>query len=175
MQAHASLANLWCPRSRQTTQKSPQTIYNHLTSKIERIADGDESLSVGTSCFEKHGTGLFANPRSEAPEIEPLPAHTSHRCRNEIVHVHGSDGSMHLTLHPADSRAVLEAGWGERHPLSRGGRFERFVPVDFVMVYAPRDEEEVEMVVRVILAARWFVGGKKGKVEAERGCVGEFD
>ena len=72
---------------------------------------------------------------------------------------------MHLTLHPADSRAVLEAGWGERHPLSRGGAFERFVPENFVMVYAPRDEEEIEMVVRLILAARWFVSGKAGVAE----------
>lgn len=83
---------------------------------------------------------------------------------------------MHLVLHPADSRAVLEAGWGERHPLSRGGSFERFVPVDFVMVYAPRDEQEVEMVVRIILAARWFVGGAEGSVEdAERFVVDEMD
>lgn len=45
-----------------------------------------------------------------------------------------TDGSLHLTLHPKDVKLVLERGWGQRHPLARGGFFERFVPVGFVMV-----------------------------------------
>ena len=64
-----------------------------------------------------------------------------------------------MTVHPADAKIVLEAGWGERHPLSRGGRFERFVPAGFVMIYAPRDEADIETVMRIIEAATWFVGG----------------
>lgn len=80
---------------------------------------------------------------------------------------------MHLTLHPADARFVLEGGWGERHPLSRGGRFERFVPVDFVMVYAPREKGEVDVVMRIVRAAGWFVGGMKG--EGERRMRGGVD
>ncbi|KAK5167994.1 uncharacterized protein LTR77_006561 [Saxophila tyrrhenica] len=151
---------------RQTTQKAPQAMFQRLASEIERMAAADDTLSIGTSCFEKHGTGLFLASTSPS-RTGDLIAHTTHRCKHEIVHAHASDGSLHLTLHPADSRAVLEAGWGERHPLSRGGRFERFVPVDFVMIYAPRDSEEVEMVLRIISGARWFVGGKTGPVELE--------
>ena len=66
---------------------------------------------------------------------------------------------MHLVLPPADLRVVLERGWGERHPLARGGWFERFVPEGFVMVYAPRDAWEVEVVMRITKAAAGYVRG----------------
>lgn len=77
---------------------------------------------------------------------------------------------MHLTLPPADLKAVLEAGWGERHPLSRGGWFERFVPAGFVMVYAPRDEGEVEVVIEVVRAAGWYVRGGGIGASTEKGA-----
>lgn len=66
---------------------------------------------------------------------------------------------MHLTLHPADAKAAVEKGWAEMHPLARGGWFEQFVPAGFLMVYAPRDEAEVEVVMRIVRAAAWWVGG----------------
>jgi hypothetical protein len=65
-----------------------------------------------------------------------------------------------MTLHPQDARIVLERGWGERHPLARGGWLSRFVPIGFVMVYAPRDAEELEAVMEIIRAAIWWVGGQ---------------
>lgn len=64
-----------------------------------------------------------------------------------------------MTLHPADAKLVIENGWGERHPLARGGWFRRFVPREFVLVYAPRGEGEVEIVVRVVAAGVWWVSG----------------
>ena len=140
---------------RQTTQRAPQVIYDKLAQAIESMGHKHDDMEIGTSCFEKHGTGLF----SLAP--------AKRTCRGEICHAHASDGSMHMTLHPGDTRTVLEAGWAERHPIARGGWFERFVPVGFVMVYAPRDEREVEIVMRVVEAAAWFVGGGDGRVERE--------
>lgn len=60
---------------------------------------------------------------------------------------------MHAVLAPADSTLVLEAGWGERHPLSHGVWFERFIPADFVMVYPPLDDGELAVVLEIIRAA----------------------
>jgi len=54
---------------------------------------------------------------------------------------------------------VILRGWGERHPLSSGGWLARFVPQGFVMVYAPRTEEEVLITRKIIAAAAWWVGG----------------
>ena len=67
---------------------------------------------------------------------------------------------MHLTLHPADAALVIERGWGERHPLSDGGLFgEVWVPRGFVMVYAPRWEGEVGVLMEIVRAGVWWVGG----------------
>ncbi|EMD01005.1 hypothetical protein BAUCODRAFT_53431, partial [Baudoinia panamericana UAMH 10762] len=130
---------------RQITQKASEAVYERLAAGIEKLSN--PKLVVGTSCFEKYSTGLFS--------VSPA----KRTCKGEVCHSHPSDGSMHLTLHPADASIVLKAGWGERHPLARGGWFEQFVPAGFVMIYAPRDEKEVEVVLSIVKAAAWFVGG----------------
>jgi hypothetical protein len=88
-------------------------------------------LGTARSCFEKHGLGLFAR--------HPV----NKTCQGEIFHVHPSDHSMHMNLHPDDIKEVLEKGWGQRHPLARKGWWflgAMPVPEDFVMIYAPRGE-----------------------------------
>jgi hypothetical protein len=81
-----------------------------------------------------------------------------------------------MTLHPADAKVVLEAGWGEKHPLARGGWFEMFVPKGFVMVYAPGGEEEVEVLVRIVEAGAWFVDfGKKDGADSCSDITAEED
>lgn len=109
--------------------------------------DPRNQLAERTSCFEKHSSGLFTS----------IPI--TRTCGGEICHVHPSDGSLHLTLHPSDARLMLERGWGERHPLARGGWCRRFVPKEFVLVYAPRTEEEVEVVMGIVAASVWWVSG----------------
>ncbi|KAF2202959.1 hypothetical protein GQ43DRAFT_461970 [Delitschia confertaspora ATCC 74209] len=133
---------------RQQTEKSSPEIYKLLSQRIvELTKDPRNALIERTSCFEKHSTGLFSS--------DPI----THTCGGEITHAHPSDGSMHLVLHPADAKVLIEAGWAERHPLARGGWFRRFVPREFVMVYAPRNEDEVGIVVNIIAAAVWWVSG----------------
>lgn len=67
-----------------------------------------------------------------------------------------------MTLHPDDIRVLLQAGWGERHPLARGDWIRRLssVPPEFVMVYAPRDKGEVDVVMTIVRAAVWWVNGR---------------
>lgn len=136
---------------RQIDQRPGKETFLKLAAGIEQMACGNnQDLAIGTSCFEKHGTGLF----SKAP--------TTKTCRGEIVHLHGLDGSMHLTLHPSDAKIVIDAGWGERHPLA--GVFKRRflpqLPVGFIMLYAPQHDDEIEIVLRVVSAAASFVNGK---------------
>lgn len=95
----------------------------------------------------RHGTGLFS--------VSPV----MRTCNGEVCHAHPIDGSLHMTLHPADAKVVLEAGWGERHPLARGGWFERFVPRGFVLIYSPSSEADLQVVSQIIKAAIWHVGG----------------
>ncbi|KEQ99336.1 hypothetical protein AUEXF2481DRAFT_35239 [Aureobasidium subglaciale EXF-2481] len=136
---------------RQINQRPSREMHEKLVDALHDIADANVHLLEGTSCFEKHGTGLF----SENPQRRT--------CGGEICHTHLSDGSMHLTLHPADAKVMLEAGWGERHPLARGGWLERFVPGGFVMIYAPRDDDELDVVLEIVRVAAWYVGGEEIK------------
>ena len=127
---------------RQVTQKGTDESYAMLVAAIDRLEDSSEDLRVATSCFEKHSSGLFVN--------DPV----KETCAGEACHTHPSDGgSMHLTLHPSDVKVVLDAGWGERHPLAHGGWFERFVPEGFVLIYAPRDAAELRTVMEIVGAA----------------------
>ncbi|KAF2460908.1 hypothetical protein BDY21DRAFT_333788 [Lineolata rhizophorae] len=148
---------------RQMTQRGPPNIFNALAMRLQALAAYERNgLALGTSCFEKHSTGLFC--------VSPV----LRTCAGEVCHAHGSDGSLHLTLHPADAAAVLASGWGERHPLAKGGWLSRFVPAGFIMVYAPRDEVELEVVMQIILASAWWVGGRiprpagEGAVESRK-------
>jgi len=71
----------------------------------------------------------------------------------EFVHVHPpEDGSFHMILAPDDCGTVLAHGWGELHPMAAAGRFHPHA----VMVYAPRDEAEIETVLAIVSAARRF-------------------
>ncbi|KAF2856095.1 hypothetical protein T440DRAFT_513185 [Plenodomus tracheiphilus IPT5] len=133
---------------RQQTQKSNGKVYARLMEKIKGLAaDSENQLVERTSCFEKHSSGLFTT----------VPI--TRTCGGEICHAHPSDGSMHMTMHPADANLIMRMGWGERHPLARGGWCRRFVPREFMLVYAPRDEGEVEIVSRMIAAGVWWASG----------------
>ncbi|KAF2032010.1 hypothetical protein EK21DRAFT_99331 [Setomelanomma holmii] len=133
---------------RQQTQKSDGKIYKLLVTRLRALAqDPRNRLVERTSCFEKHSSGLFTS----------IPI--TRTCGGEICHAHPSDGSLHLTLHPSDAKLVLENHWGERHPLARGGWCRRFVPREFMLIYAPRDEREVDVVMRIVAASIWWVSG----------------
>jgi Family of unknown function (DUF5519) len=139
---------------RQRTQHAPPQAFSALRMSIESLARTHPRLISRTSCLEKHGPGLFVLPGGAWGEQTARL-----RCGGEVCHAHPSDGSLHLTLHPADEAAVLAAGWGELHPLARGGWLTRFVPSRFMMVYAPRDEDELRVVLGIVKAAVWWVGG----------------
>ncbi|KAL2006062.1 hypothetical protein VTN00DRAFT_9716 [Thermoascus crustaceus] len=145
---------------RQMTQRGDPAMYEALSASIRNLAQSHpDRLFLGTSCFEKHSTGIFSDP---AFRNRPT-------CNGEVCHAHPSDGSMHLTLHPADVKVVIERGWGERHPLARESWWWRakFVPPGFVMVYAPRDEKELRCVMEIIRAAAWWVSGTELRRDIE--------
>ncbi|KAI0853371.1 hypothetical protein F5Y00DRAFT_224525 [Daldinia vernicosa] len=78
----------------------------------------------------------------------------------EFAHVHG-EGSVHVTLSPADAAAAIEAGWAERFGLA-GWWGSRVVPWGFVMVYAPRDEGEFAVFRELVLAGARYVAEGAG-------------
>jgi Family of unknown function (DUF5519) len=84
----------------------------------------------------------------------------------EICHAHPNGGSMHLNMHPADVKTVVEAGWGERHPFAHENWWWNLicqVPARFTLLYGPRDEKELEVMKDVIKAAAWWMSGVDSK------------
>ncbi|KAL4742880.1 hypothetical protein BDV11DRAFT_150476 [Aspergillus similis] len=158
---------------RQITQKPGPVMYDALASEIHRLAlEHPNTLYTATSCFEKHSTGIFyrlptimtaAASSSKSPKTASSTHNHRITCNGEVCHSHPSDGSLHLTLHPADVKLVLERGWAQRHPLARDSLWwvTKLVPPGFVMIYAPRNEDELKVVVEIIRAATWWVGGNE--------------
>ncbi len=74
----------------------------------------------------------------------------------EFAHLHPPyDGSLHLSL-PAEAAADLETrGWGELHPLAHMG----VMPPTALMVFGPRDAEELEVVWTIVQASHAFARG----------------
>jgi hypothetical protein len=74
----------------------------------------------------------------------------------EFAHLHpGRDQSLHAAL-PADvARAAIEAGWAELHPVAMRG----LIPPNTVMLYAPRDVKELDVIYGLVLESYRFAGG----------------
>jgi hypothetical protein len=72
----------------------------------------------------------------------------------EFAHLH-PDGSLHLTLSRELGDEVVVQGWGEVH-VDAGAR--RGSPI-FMMIYAPRDEDELEAVWRIFRLSYEFALG----------------
>lgn len=68
----------------------------------------------------------------------------------EFAHLHPApDFSVHTVLPRELVAEAIEAGWAEPHPLAGRGP----IPGDIVMLYAPRDETELEVVTGLVSAA----------------------
>ncbi len=72
----------------------------------------------------------------------------------EFAHVH-PDGSLHLSLPPDRAREAVAAGWAELHPMARRSGNE-----SLVLLYTPRDFEELEVVLSLITDAWCWVTGR---------------
>lgn len=139
---------------RQLNQHGSLDAYTRLRAALENLCQKHPKMLVtGTSCLEKHGFALFAR-------------HPLNVCGNgEIVHIHTSDRSMHLNLHPDDIGEILKKGWGQRHPMAWKGWWVRApLPTTFTMIYAPRDGNDLPNVCKIIESAIWYVIAEKVEI-----------
>ncbi|MFB9466604.1 luciferase domain-containing protein [Streptomyces cinereospinus] len=100
-------------------------------------------LTTRRSVLEGHCDAMALRDHATAP----VDLRTT---QGEIAHVHPGDGSLHMILAASDARAVIEGAWGERHPLA--GVVPQ-LPSTYLLVYPPRDEEELKIVTGILEAA----------------------
>ena len=75
----------------------------------------------------------------------------------EFAHLHPSpDRSLHMALPPDVVRTAIEQGWAELHPVAAQG----LIPATAVMVYAPRNAEEANIVARLVETSWRFARGE---------------
>ncbi|NUR26013.1 MAG: phospholipase [Catenulispora sp.] len=72
-----------------------------------------------------------------------------HPSRDEFGHIHRA-GFLHLTVPRPWVAPLIEAGWAEPHPITRRPEW----PETIVMLYAPRDEDELA-VAKAVLRLSW--------------------
>ncbi|KAJ6607404.1 hypothetical protein B0H10DRAFT_2227936 [Mycena sp. CBHHK59/15] len=112
----------------------------------EHAAANPTLIQVVTSPHEKWNSGMVIHTDIPSPHKE------ADQAWREIAHVHPIDHSLHAVLSPADCKTVIELGWAERHPLSGVSRVFP-LPKNYLLVYAPRDEEELQVVERILVAS----------------------
>ncbi len=65
-------------------------------------------------------------------------------------------GSLHVVVPPQLAEDAVSTGWAEIHPVARRG----LIPMNIVMLYAPRNNTELEVVIDLLRAAHRFALGE---------------
>jgi hypothetical protein len=74
----------------------------------------------------------------------------------EFAHIHPMpDASLHAALRPEVAQEAISKGWAEQHPVARMG----YIPQNVVMIYAPRDLQEIEVVAGLVVEAYRYASG----------------
>ena len=74
----------------------------------------------------------------------------------EFAHIHPMpDGSLHAALPPEVAEEAISKGWAEQHPMATMG----YIPQNVVMIYAPRDAQEIEVVAGLVAEAYRYASG----------------
>ncbi|MCH8908834.1 MAG: hypothetical protein IH840_17245 [Candidatus Heimdallarchaeota archaeon] len=95
--------------------------------------------------------GIFLKSKSDAKLSLVLSSD------GEIGHIHPAPelGSMHLQIAEDLANELIDNEWGEFHPLVHQGAF----PPTLVMIYSPRNDEEISMLNWFVKASQAFVKG----------------
>jgi hypothetical protein len=132
----------------------PESIDSETTARLHTLMKDIASahpdiLEVKPSHTEGKSTdGLYARPDTSTLNPIARDKHLNH----EIAHAHPAENSLHVWLSEPDARVVIEAGWGQRFPLT-------FVHKGWTMIYAPMNMSELETVEKIVKAGvAWITG-----------------
>ncbi len=115
-------------------------------------------------CFDEvsRRPSLISVPGAEAlwlSEDKPCNCTDGFMIGREFAHIHPAyDGSLHMALSAEDFQTVIEKNWGEQHPLAGGG----LIPETIALVYAPRNIEEMDIVMQIVNASLKNATATKG-------------
>jgi Family of unknown function (DUF5519) len=132
-----------------TTPTNPHTQLDQiapaaLQERVFSLARGLSGVVVGPSHVSVPGARAFHLPACGHPAADGF------MLAREFAHLHPpSDGSLHMSLPTGIVDTVVANGWAEFHPLAG----QHGLPRNIVMVYGPRDEDELEIVSALVRAS----------------------
>ncbi|KAK0653768.1 hypothetical protein DIS24_g5745 [Lasiodiplodia hormozganensis] len=153
---------------RQLSQHPPESMRESIHNLFANAAAQNPGLlETKTSLYERHNDALFVSDQLLGnAEAVGLP-HTATASRGEIGHPH-PDLSIHLYVSPADARVLIEKGWAERHRMSvPANSWSKAIPIfrrigdTFLMVYGPRNEEEMVVLQTILQNSIRFMTGRE--------------
>ena len=134
----------------QMDQNAPEEMQQILLAGVRNLPDVQLLQDTPNSLPSSIGWVLPADLRG-GPDNAYSP-------EGEFGHSHRpEDGSMHLRLPAVASRMVFDKGWGILHPFSAVITHEK--DVNYIMAYAPRDEQEVEAAWIIVQISYAFARG----------------
>lgn len=130
---------------RQLNQLAEGDSRRRLNETFDRfVAQNDHAVRYTKSFYEKRNGAVTLLDASKGHPLAQIS-------QGEIAHIHPADGSMHMIFSPSDAKQVIEKGWGERHPLAGSPKFN--LPDTYLLIYAPRNEQEVDVINQLLCAA----------------------
>ncbi|KAL1605370.1 hypothetical protein SLS60_004918 [Paraconiothyrium brasiliense] len=146
---------------RQLEQLPSADVRQELIDRFKQLGeDATEKglVEVKQSLYERQHKALFVPSARHQHAV-------AQQTRGEISHVHaGLDGSVHVVLHPVDCKTIFEQGWGQRHAFS-GADLNPIlpvnIPVNYLLIYAPRNQAEVDTVMSIVRAGVQFMTGTR--------------
>ncbi|KAK9258898.1 hypothetical protein V1519DRAFT_424710 [Lipomyces tetrasporus] len=141
-------------------------LYLNSTDALNAVATNNSKLvKLAPSHLERHTDAMWLT------DAIPLSSRIQEAVQTlgEVSHIHGtSDHSVHVVLSPADAKEVIDAGWGQRRSFSRWKpvatltRANVNIPATYNLVYAPRNQEEIEVVMELVRASLRYMSGGGG-------------
>lgn len=131
---------------RQVDQLAPPELWGRLVAAVFALPDVVEGHSQVSPASSR---AVFPTDRTaeSSPERSLAPGR-----RLEPVHLHGvDDTSVHLVLPPERGRQLTALGWAEPHGYADFGTE--------LMVYGPRDDDELAVVLGIVEESLAFARG----------------
>lgn len=136
----------------QRTGEKPKTHYGLPHSQLDQNPPADVYARLKDRAFDfpfvERRPSIISVPGAEALWLLEEGGHSCEEAfmrGNEFAHVHP----------PEDVPELIERGWGEIHPLVPVGR----MPPSLVLVFGPRDDAELDIVMGLIDASYRYARG----------------
>ncbi|KAG9769162.1 hypothetical protein KCU88_g6968, partial [Aureobasidium melanogenum] len=132
------------------------TTTNLITSFNSIVTKNPHLIQLKPSQYERRHEAIWVADSVDASKTPAPFGNNKNKYPLEISHVHpNADCSVHVVLAPRDAARVIRAGWGQLHGLAGS----KVIPRSYVFLYAPRTQEELNVIMDLVRAGVGYMTG----------------